>query len=221
MSGDIARRFAELDEQANKISASKKANTGQYAWGNSVDERLLLNWRVKVRHLLGSACGSDSEHLKQFRDGEELQSMQTSHDVFERLYPVFLAAKEDFEGGYLNTLRVLLQSELFDSELDQADELLGTGYKVAAAVVAGVVLETGLREMCADKQLSVGKLDKMNADLAKAGVYNKLVQKQITALADIRNNAAHGHPEQFTDEDVKIMIRDVRRILAARTTKQA
>ena len=46
----------------------------------------------------------------------------------------------------------------------------------------------------------------MNADLAKAGVYNKLTQKRITAIADIRNNAAHGNWDQFDRADVKDMI---------------
>jgi hypothetical protein len=57
--------------------------------------------------------------------------------------------------------------------------------KFAAAVIAGTVLETALRQLC---------LDRMNADLAKAGVYNSLMQKRITALAAIRNRAAHGKP---------------------------
>ena len=95
---------------------------------------------------------------------------------------------------------------------------MNSGYTTAAAVVAGVVLETGLRELCADNGFATGKLEKMNADLAKAGVYNKLVQKQITALADIRNSAAHGKPEQFGKEDVANMIRDVQKFLADRST---
>jgi hypothetical protein len=81
-------------------------------------------------------------------------------------------------------------------------------------VVAGVVLETGLRELCIRHNISEGKLDKMNADLAKAGAYNLLKQKSITALAQIRNDAAHGKPDQFKDEDVRSMIADVGRFLA-------
>jgi hypothetical protein len=46
--------------------------------------------------------------------------------------------------------------------------------------------------MCTEKGLPIGKRDKMNADLAKGGAYHKFRQKQITALADIRNSAAHG-----------------------------
>jgi hypothetical protein len=126
---------------------------------------------------------------------------------------VFRAAREDFEGGYLSSLRSIVQAEVFDSELDQAGELAEKGFILPAAVVAGVVLETTLRELCDRRSLPQGKLDRMNADLAKVGVYNKLVQKRITALADIRNSAAHGHPDQFTAQDVKDMIRDVERLV--------
>ena len=54
----------------------------------------------------------------------------------------------------------------------------------------------------------------MNADLAKAGVYNKLKQKRITALANIRNSAAHGKENEFSSEDVTMMIRDIEGFLA-------
>ena len=58
----------------------------------------------------------------------------------------------------------------------------------------------------------------MNADLAKVGVYNKLIQKRITALADIRNSAAHGKPEEFSEADVDSMIDEVTRFVAEHLT---
>jgi hypothetical protein len=119
---------------------------------------------------------------------------------------------EDYKGGFLTSLKHLIQADVFDSELEQAKELLTNGYKVAAAVI--VVLETTLRDLCTREGLPHSKLDKMNAALAKAGIYNKLQQKRITALADIRNSAAHGKPEEFSDEDVTNMIRDVEQFLA-------
>lgn len=127
---------------------------------------------------------------------------------------VFLAAREDFEGGYLSSVRTLVQAEVFDSELEQAEELLKGGCVTAAAVIAGVVLETALRELCDRASIPYGKLDKMNVDLVKAGIYNKLVQKRITAHADIRNSAAHGKPEEFTEQDVSAMLQEVGRFLA-------
>ena len=53
----------------------------------------------------------------------------------------------------------------------------------------------------------------MNVELAKAGIYNALWQKKITALADLRNKAAHGKWTEFTEKDVEDMIRDVRRFM--------
>jgi hypothetical protein len=81
-------------------------------------------------------------------------------------------------------------------------------------VIAGVVLETALRQLCDRENIPHGKLDKMNADLAKAGKYNKLMQKRITALADIRNSAAHGNFNQFTQQDVENMMNEVEQFLA-------
>jgi hypothetical protein len=77
-----------------------------------------------------------------------------------------------------------------------------------------VVLETNLRNLCEMRGLTSGKLDKMNADLAKAGQYNSLVQKRITALAAIRNSAAHGKSTDFDDAAVQSMIEEVERLVA-------
>jgi hypothetical protein len=136
------------------------------------------------------------------------------------LTQAFLAAKEDYEGGYLRSIRSLVHAELFDDELEQARELLAYGYKVAAAVVARVVLETTVRTLCDDRNLPTKtpdgkplKLERMNADLAKAGVYNVMVQKRITLLADIGNKAAHGETEAFQDADVVDMITQVERFI--------
>jgi hypothetical protein len=92
---------------------------------------------------------------------------------------------------------------------------LNQGYFTASAVIAGSVLEDGLRKLCTKHGITLTakpKLDTMNADLAKAGVYNLLKQKQITAIADLRNKAAHGQGG-FTKEDVEDMIRNVRRFM--------
>jgi hypothetical protein len=54
----------------------------------------------------------------------------------------------------------------------------------------------------------------MNADLTKAGAYNTNVQKQTTALAGIRNSAAHGHPNEFSEDGVADMISQIRHFLS-------
>lgn len=46
------------------------------------------------------------------------------------------------------------------------------------------------------------KADRLNAELAGAAVYTKLDQKQITAWLDLRNNAAHGKYDQYSNDQV-------------------
>lgn len=207
MKADILiRRFAELADQLSKLEATKQSRSVSYGVGTFVDDHLYTNWKLKVRNLLAMACGETSEHYRTFVELEKPAMYSTNYETMQQVKAVFEAAREDYEGGYCNSLRNLVQAEVFGNELEQAGELLAAGYRTPAAVVAGVVLETTLRELCGKRGIGSGKLDRMNAELAKAGQYNVLVQKQITAHADIRNNAAHGHPEKFTDDDVRNMI---------------
>jgi uncharacterized protein (UPF0332 family) len=50
----------------------------------------------------------------------------------------------------------------------------------------------------------------MNDALAKDGAYNSLVQKRVTMLADLRNKAAHGKVSEFSEDDVRDMLAQVR-----------
>lgn len=207
MNRHFKKYFNELEAKAKQIEDSKDKNY--------IDNELLQNWKVRVKNLLSKVCGEESQHLQEFKKEEEnFTVVSTNYDIFKSLRAIFLAAKEDFEGDYLSSMKTLVQAEVFDSELEQAEELLSNGYSTAAAVIAGVVLETSLRELCDKEGISHGKLDKMNADLAKVSVYNKLVHKKITWLAGIRNSAAHGKPNEFTEQDVTTMIRDVSQFLA-------
>jgi len=210
----LSKRFDQLANEMVSIEATQRTYSGDLGTSLIVDDELLLAWKVKVKNLLVSACGKESQHYQEFNEAERIVGFDTNYDAFKRMKAVFAAAMEDYKGGFLISVRNLVQAEVFDSELEQAEELLSNGYKLASAVVTGVVLETALRDLCSREGLAHSKLDKMNADLAKAGIYNKLQQKRITALADIRNSAAHGKPEEFSEADVANMIRDVEQFLA-------
>lgn len=209
MNKKLIQRFSELEVQLDKIEETKKLINGLHGITESIDYELFVGWMVKVKNLLVTACGETSQHFIAFKEGEARGIMESSYAIKKRLGAIFLAAKEDFEGGYLVSLKHLIQAEVFDSELEQAKDLLASGYKLASAVICGAVLETTLRDLCDSNSIARGKLDAMNGQLAKAGVYSRLQQKRITAIADIRNNAAHGNPDEFSNADVENMIRDV------------
>jgi hypothetical protein len=208
------QRFEELTQQWTDVLATKAYFDNSFSKGHSVDAGKLLNWSVKAKSLIANACGTDSEHYRAFEAAEKPKSMQSSFERAEFLAAIFQAAKEDYEGGYLSQLRNLVQAEVFSTELEQATELLGAGYATAAAVIAGTVLETTLRQLCDDRGIQPAMIGRMNDELAKAGCYNRLVHKRITMLAEIRNSAAHGHPERFAPSDVKEMITAVHSFVA-------
>jgi len=216
MNAKFGLRFLELESQWKEIASSETSRREAYTGAPvaHIETHLILGWCVKARHLISSVCGKNSEHYRSFVDAEEPRSYEDSPTLFKRVLSVFMAAKEDFEGGYLTSIRNVVQADVFSDELSQADELVRAGYQAPAAVIAGVVLETALREMCTQREIPVGKLSKMNEDLAKVGHYNSIVQKQITALAGIRNSAAHGKNDDFSAADVAAMIRDVERLLS-------
>jgi len=210
----LSGRFDQLYAEIPSIESTIQHRHSDWGGYDVMNDELALTWKVKAKNLLVSSCGKDSQHYLEFIEAEKLNPHESSSDPFKRMKSVFIAAMDDYKGGYLTSIKNLIQADVFDSELEQAEELLSNKYKLAAAVISGVVLETALRDLCTKEGIGHGKLDKMNSDLAKAGVYNKLQQKRITALADVRNSAAHGKPEEFSDADVTNMIRDIEQFLA-------
>ena len=208
----LSKRFDELLAQANSVGETKKFRRG-HVDGEYVDDEALLNWRVKARNLLSSACGSNSEYYRAFVAAEQASPYQTTLEDLARMKAVFLAAKEDLEGGHIKSVQSLVQADAFTSELDQARELLLDNCVIAAAVIAGIVLETTLRILSVKNSIRVSKLDKMNLALAQAGEYDPTLQKQITTWAGIRNNAVRGQADAFSNADVEGMIQGVERFV--------
>lgn len=100
-----------------------------------------------------------------------------------------------------------------------AEHLLDSDYKDPAAVMIGSVLEEHLKQLCNKngidttiikdgKNLNM-KADRLNNDLAKKGIYNKLDQKNVTAMLDLRNKAAHGNYSKYDTNQVRLMYQSV------------
>lgn len=210
----FSTRFTELEKEMEAIGSTHIVHDSDFGKYENVDAESLLAWRIKVKNLISKVGGKNSEHYIAFEENEKIKPYSGSFTTYKNLKAVFRATKEDYEGGYLSSYKSIIQAEVFDTELEQANELLNSGYYVAAAVICGVVLEVTLRELCDQRSIAHGKMDKMNADLAKAGAYNKIVQKQITALSGLRNSAAHGNQDEFSKEDVKQMLPAVENFLA-------
>jgi HEPN domain-containing protein len=209
----IGNRLDELLEMGKQVLATQRSPGSGVIGDDRVDSQMAYQWATSAQNLLARVFGRDSEHYKNFT--KAVDSHLTYSPTF-RAQGILKAARDDYKNGQLFEVRRLVEAELFDDFLEQAEHLLKLGYYQPAAVVAGCVLEDGLRRLCQRNGIALPeapKLDKMNADLAKAGVFSKLVLKRITALADLRNKAAHGQWDQFGKEDVEEMLPAVRRIM--------
>ena len=138
------------------------------------------------------------------------------------------ALRSDLQNDYLKSLSEIIQSEVFADYLEMADHLMTEGYKDPAAVLIGSTLEAHLKELCKTNlidletrnskgDLITKKADVLNSDLTKAGIYNGVYQKQITAWLAIRNSSAHGQYGDYKVEEVRLMLMGVRQFIL--TTK--
>ncbi|SKB50591.1 DUF4145 domain-containing protein [Luteibacter sp. 22Crub2.1] len=208
----ISKRLADLSDEIDEILRNTIWQHGELMGNREfVNGENYLAWKVKTLNAIQKAAGIGSTHEKHFIEAAKV-NYGTNKDAAENQRAVLLATRDDFDSGFMATARTLARAEVFDTELDMARELLQSGYRLPAAVIARTVLEVALRELCAAHEISPGKLDKMNADLAKDQAYSVLVQKKVTVLADIGNRAAHGKSE-FNEDDVADMIAGVERFV--------
>jgi predicted small integral membrane protein len=210
---DKLQELIQVGEQVKQTKYSRSGRGIVHLGDSGVNYELAHQWGTSCLNLLSRVSGPDSVHYRNF---ERLFPNFRNYSPVTQALGVLKAAKDDYEQGFLFDTRVLIEAEVFDDFLEQAEQLLASGYYQPAAVVIGSVLEDGLRKLCRRGGIALSdkaKLDSMNSNLAKKGVYNKLMHKRVTMLADIRNRAAHGEWDKFSEADVEGMLSDVRRLM--------
>ncbi len=218
----ITQEIESLIVTGEKLVAD--ASIAQRALGHDRAQEL-MSMTARGGQLITRLYGSDSHYFQMFE-----AAMQIPHfnRIFQRNYRhvadlvgIFKAVEHDIKSGMLANFRSLIQAEIFADFLDMAEHLHRENYKDAAAVLLGAVLEDSLRKVAdtngVDILNSKGKpltLDPLNISLTKKGVYNALVQKQITSWANLRNDAAHGHFDKYDSAQVQQMLLFVQKFCA-------
>ena len=160
------------------------------------------------------ATGKNSVYFEQAQSVLNLKDHSWGH--LAALIGIAESAKLDIDSGYMISLEELIHSEVFSDFLEMSEYLQSTGYKDAAAVIAGSTLEAHIKQLCVKFNVSIQsngksrKADTLNADLVKASAYSKLDQKNITAWLGLRNDAAHGNYSEYDKQQVKLLINSIR-----------
>ena len=213
---DLKKRVDELMEIAARTLATKNFNGYNY----SVFLEEFNEFRSASLSFLRNTFGESHPFYREF----DKNVAEESPDDVEEGRGILKAAKQEIDGGWIFTVRGLVSAKIFSDFVEMAEHLLKEGYKDPAAVMAGSVLEEHLRQLCTgngiptemerDGKFTPKKADSMNSELAGASVYGKLDQKSVTSWLDLRNKAAHGKYDEYTREQVNLMLQGITNFIA-------
>jgi hypothetical protein len=128
---------------------------------------------------------------------------------FKQQIEILKTANARFESSLLE-IRQLMQADIFDSEIEAAWELHKNGYLRAAGIVAGVVLEAHLSQVCSDRGFKTRKKTPSIADfndlLKNGAAIDVPGWRSIQRLGDLRNLCGHKKTREPTDDEVAELI---------------
>ena len=113
-------------------------------------------------------------------------------------------------------IRQLVRADLFDSDLDAAEDLAKAKFGRAAGAMAGVVLERHLAQVCENHGIKIAKksplISDLNNALKEANVVDVPQWRFIQHLADIRNLCDHNKTKEPSGEQVDDLLAGVRKV---------
>lgn len=128
---------------------------------------------------------------------------------------IVAAMEKRFESSLFD-IRALAQADLFDNELDATEALTKNGFGRAAGMIAGVVLEGHLGEVCQRHGVAIKKkkptISDFNDRLKAQDVLETSMWRFIQHLADIRNKCGHKKSAEPSAEEVADLIAGVRKV---------
>ena len=113
-------------------------------------------------------------------------------------------------------VRQLVQGEIFNSEIDAAEELHRKGYYRPSGMLTGVVLESHLKEVLSRHRIKLNKnttISSLNDKLKNNSIIEIPTWRIIQGLGDIRNICCHKKEREPTKDDSLQLINGVKKII--------
>lgn len=182
----------------------------------TIDRQALVTRAISAIHRITTSNSTYAQDLSR-----TLTNHKSIYRHMEPIMGIIHGLRHDLTQGYINNIVETIHSNIFSDFIEMAQHLCDNRYKDAAAVIVGSTLESHLRALCekwgvsieiskSDGHIVPKKADALNSDLASKNAYNKLDQKNVTAWLDLRNNAAHGKYDQYTQDQVSFLLAGVR-----------
>lgn len=126
--------------------------------------------------------------------GKNIVGPSAAISKFEQQVFIVEAINARFESS-LFEIRQLVQADLFDSDIEAARSLIKNGYHRAAGVIAGVVLEKHLAQVCSNHGIKLRKKSPTIADLNDKLKTERVIDipqwRFNQHLGDLRNLCGH------------------------------
>ena len=207
------QRFAEL---AAAFVALQFHQDTDGTSGTHVKAGDWMRWATSAQSLLRAVYGEGTPHYQNFcqaiKDcgGYDYQVMV--------LRGIFLSAKDDFDGGYVFNVDLLVSGEVFGDFVSLAKQSLAEGHKDVAAVLACAALEDALKRFAVANDLSAeGKTmqEVVNA-LKSAGLVAGAQKSILDTMPKLRNAALHADWSKISEPEVASVIGFVEQFLLAK-----
>lgn len=127
---------------------------------------------------------------------------------------IIKSCKLSFESQIYN-MQVLLQAEIFDSEIESSKHLLKMGFLRASGAICGVVIEKHFKSISENHKIVIKKKSPCISDYNDAfkdNIYDTLEWRRIQRLGDIRNLCDHSKDREPTKDEVEELISGTERI---------
>jgi hypothetical protein len=193
--------------------------TGDNQQKSLVSEEKFHEFRISALSYLGRVFGQDSTYHQSFKS----EVTQPSASRTRRGIGILMAAKKDLQGDWLETTSGAINRDVLTDILRLAKMQLDANNFRAATVIAGVVLEKQLRNLCLAKGIKLFN-EIQNKAVAKKGlqltgeaykrqIYNRQENKDIISWLELYERAVEAKNDDIPAEQVKPMVSGVQSFL--------
>lgn len=203
----IKKRFEELDHAESQVGRNRHDS-------DYLDDKSWHRWANNVLNLLMIVFGKDSDYYSNFKSLYNKDPVPRS-DTLETAIGIFSAAINDYESGFLFSVRNVISGEIFGDFVALSKEALREGQKDVAAVLACAALEDALKTYAGQHQLDVKEksMQEIVSAIKSKGLISGAQKTLLNTMPKIRNYAMHANWDKITHEDVGSVIGFVEQFL--------
>lgn len=210
----LRRRIQQLAEEGRELAVGDRASSRVR---DEKHAQQCQGWIAAVTHVVSSVCPrlTDPYRVVVDRLVEAPKRRYIINTTVGELSELLFRLISDVDEGLIASVAEMARGETFDDLLDRADEYLRRQHKEGAAVLTTAVFEDTMRRIAGAHSLAQpdDKMDRIIAEMEKAGIITSVVAKRCRAAAGLRNSALHARWDEFTLHDVEPAISLTRQLI--------